>query len=165
VQLGWAAGELLASPTGPRVAAIQTDSFDTHADQVSLLNGMLTDLDNTLLALKTTLGSAWANTVVLTMTEFGRTAAYNGDSGGTDHGTGFAVFLAGGAVAGGKVVTTWPGLGPWQLYQGRDLAATIDYRSIAMGVLQQHMGIAASEMQMIFPGATGINPLNGLVTG
>jgi uncharacterized protein (DUF1501 family) len=103
--------------------------------------------------------------VVLTMTEFGRTAAYNGDSGGTDHGTGFAVFLAGGAVAGGRVVTTWPGLGASQLFQGRDLAPTIDYRSIAMGVLQQHLGIPASAMSMIFPGATGINALRGLVTG
>lgn len=165
-RLGWAAGELLASPDGPRVAAMEGASFDTHADQVNILNSMLTELDQTFLALKTTLGSAWADTVVMTITEFGRTAYANtGIGGGTDHGTAFAVLLAGGAVAGGKVATTWPGLGPAQLFQGRDLAPTCDYRSVAMGVLQQHLGIPASAMQTIFPGATGITALGGLVTG
>ncbi len=162
-QLGWTAGELLASPTGPRIAAIETNSFDTHASQVSLLNGKLAELDATLRALKTTLGAAWADTVVMTMTEFGRTVAANGSSGGTDHGTGFAVFLAGGAVAGGKVVTSWPGL--TNLYQGRDLWPTTDFRSVAMGVLQSHLGVPASAMPMIFPGAAGITPLAGLVRG
>ncbi len=165
-RLGWAAGELLASPTGPRVAALETDSFDTHADQVSELGTKLPELDQTLQALKTTLGSAWANTVVMTMTEFGRTVAINdGVNGGTDHGTGFAVILAGGAVAGGRVVTTWPGLGQGQLYQGRDLQPTVDYRAIAMGVLQGHMGLPASAMPTIFPGATGVTALSGLVRG
>ncbi len=165
-QMGWATGEILASPTGPRVAAIETDSFDTHADQLNRLNAALADLDATFLALKTTLGAAWANTVVLTMTEFGRTAyANNTTGGGTDHGTGFAVILAGGAVAGGKVVTTWPGLGQGQLYQQRDLQPTLDYRAIAMGVLQGHLGIPASAMPTIFPGASGISALGGLVRG
>ncbi len=165
-QLGWAAGQLLASPTGPRVAALETDSFDTHANQMPRLAGMLSELDQTLGALKTALGSAWANTVVLTMTEFGRTVAVNdGVAGGTDHGTGFAVILAGGAVAGGHVITTWPGLGQGQLYQGRDLQPTVDYRAIAMGVLQGHLGLPASAMQTIFPGATGITAMSGLVRG
>ncbi len=165
-KLGWAAGELLASPTGPRVAALETDSYDTHANQAAELNIKLDELDKTFLALKTTLGSAWASTVVLTMTEFGRTAyANSGIGGGTDHGTAFAMLLAGGAVAGGKVVTTWPGLGPSQLYQGRDLAPTVDFRSVVMGVLEGHMGLPASAMATIFPGAAGISAVGGLVRG
>jgi uncharacterized protein (DUF1501 family) len=107
----WAAGDFLGAPNGPQIAALQTPSFDTHEDQVARLNTGLAELDTALLMLKTKLGAAWANTVVMTMTEFGRTAAANGDaSSGTDHGTGFAVLLAGGAVRGGHVFGTWPGL-------------------------------------------------------
>ncbi len=163
--LAWAAGDFLAAESGPRIAAIETQNFDTHAKQVDFLNTNLADLDGALLALKTSLGPAWAETVVMTMTEFGRTAACNGNAAaGTDHGTGFAVLLAGGAVNGGKVYGTWPGLAASQLYQGRDLAPTTDIRSIAMGVLEQHMGIAAAEMAGIFPD-NSVKAILGLVTG
>jgi uncharacterized protein (DUF1501 family) len=162
--LAWAAGDFLGADAGPRIAAIQTQSFDTHSNQVIELNTNLADLDGTLLALKTSLGAAWANTVVMTMTEFGRTAACNGTSdAGTDHGTGFAVLLLGGAVKGGQVYGSWPGLSASQLYQGRDLAPTTDIRSIAMGILQQHMGLPASAMSTIFPGAS-VPVMNGLVS-
>ena len=164
VQLATAAGEMLAAANGPRVAALETASLDTHTDQINRLDVGLSQLDAALQALKTSLGAAWSNTVVLTMTEFGRAAYANGvSSGGTDHGTAFAVFLAGGAVTGGKVVTTWPGLGSSQLFQGRDLAPTVDFRSIAMGVLRDHLGIAASSMPVIFPGAGSVSPMSGLV--
>jgi uncharacterized protein (DUF1501 family) len=162
-ELAWAAGDFLASANGPRIAAIQTESFDTHCYQVARMNTGLADLDGALACLKTALGSAWAQTVVMTMTEFGRTAAANGNAScGTDHGTAFAVILAGGAVAGGKVLATWPGLAANQLYQGRDLAPTVDVRSIAVGILQQHMGIPASALQTVFPGAA-VTPMTGLV--
>jgi uncharacterized protein (DUF1501 family) len=164
-QLAWAAGDFLAMPNGPSIAAIETDSYDTHAYQVTRLNTSLANLDGALLMLKTALGSAWANTVVMTMTEFGRTAAANGNATcGTDHGTAFAVILAGGAVAGGQVIATWPGLGPSQLYQGRDLAPTVDIRSIAMGIMQPHLGLSASAMASIFPGVS-VGAMTGLVTG
>ncbi len=162
--LAWGAGELLASPTGPRIAALETGSYDTHADQVVRLQVGLATLDATLAALKSSLGAAWSRTVVVTMTEFGRTAAVNG-SGGTDHGTAFAMLLAGGAVAGNRVLTQWPGLGAAQLFQGRDLAPTVDYRAVMMGVLQQHLGIPASAMPGIFPGATGVTAMPHLVAG
>jgi len=163
--LAWAAGDFLGAGSGPLIAAIETQNFDTHAKQVDFLNTNLADLDTALLALKTSLGAAWANTVVMTMTEFGRTAACNGNAAaGTDHGTGFAVLLAGGAVAGGKVYGTWPGLAASQLYQGRDLAPTSDIRAIAMGLLEQHMGIAAADMAGIFPGNT-VQAMTGLVKG
>jgi len=162
----WAAGDFLGAPNGPQIAALQTPSFDTHEDQVARLNTGLAELDTALLMLKTKLGAAWANTVVMTMTEFGRTAAANGDaSSGTDHGTGFAVLLAGGAVRGGQVFGTWPGLAAAQLYQGRDLAPTTDIRSVAMGILEQHLGLPASAMPTIFPGAGSLQPMMGLVTG
>jgi uncharacterized protein (DUF1501 family) len=163
-ELAWAAGDFLASSSGPSIAAIQTDSFDTHCYQVSRMNTGLANLDGALLCLKTALGAAWANTVVMTLTEFGRTAAANGNAScGTDHGTAFAVILAGGAVAGGRVIASWPGLAAGQLYQGRDLAPTVDVRSIAAGILQQHMGMPAAAVQSIFPG-DAVAPMNGLVT-
>jgi uncharacterized protein (DUF1501 family) len=164
-QSAWAAATLLASPNGPRIAAITAPGYDTHNNQITRLNAGLADLDGALQILKTQLGAAWSNTVVMTMTEFGRTAYCNGTAatGGTDHGTAFAVVLAGGAVKGGQVVGTWPGLSSTQLYQGRDLAPTTDIRSIAMGVLSQHMGLAASSLATVFPGAT-VQPMNGLVS-
>jgi uncharacterized protein (DUF1501 family) len=163
-QLAWAAGDFLAAPQGPRIATIQSDSFDTHADQVSRLNTGLQELDGALLLLKQSLGSVWSNTVIMTITEFGRTAYANGDSTcGTDHGTAFAVILAGGAVSGGKVVANWPGLSASQLYQGRDLAPTTDVRAIAMGVLEAHLGLSAKSMKTVFPGVD-VAPLTGLVT-
>jgi uncharacterized protein (DUF1501 family) len=163
--LAWAAGDFLASPTGPTIAAIETDSFDTHAFQVTRLSKALSDLDGALLLLKTALGSAWANTVVMTMTEFGRTAAANGNASlGTDHGTAFAVLLAGGAVSGGQVIATWPGLAASQLYEGRDLAPTVDIRSIAMGILQTHMGLSSAAMATVFPGVA-VSAMTHMVRG
>ena len=163
VSLAQVAGALLGSSTGPRVAVLQTDNFDTHDDQNAVLSDRLSTLDTALLTLKTSLGSAWANTVVLTMTEFGRTAYANGTN-GSDHGTGFAVLVAGGAVQGGRVVATWPGLSSSQLYQNRDLSPTVDFRAIAMGLLISHLGMSASSQQTIFPGSVGVVPMTNLTT-
>jgi uncharacterized protein (DUF1501 family) len=164
-QSAWAAGSFLASPNGPRIAAITAPGYDTHNNQVARLNTGLADLDGALQILKTQLGAAWSNTVVMTMTEFGRMAACNGAaaSGGTDHGTAFAVLLAGGAVKGAQVLGTWPGLSASQLYQGRDLAPTTDIRSIGMGVLSQHLGLSASALATVFPGAS-VQAMSGLVS-
>jgi uncharacterized protein (DUF1501 family) len=164
-QSAWAAGTFLASPNGPRIAAITAPGYDTHDNLVSRLNTGLSDLDAALQILKTQLGAAWSNTVVMTMTEFGRVAQCNGTAatGGTDHGTAFAVVLAGGAVKGGQVMGTWPGLSASQLYQGRDLAPTTDIRSIGMGVLGQHMGLSSASLATVFPGAA-VQAMNGLVS-
>ena len=160
------AGLCLASPYGPQVAVIETESVDTHYDQTSRLPALLQDIDNAMGALKTSLGSAWSNTVVLTMTEFGRTAYSNGTF-GTDHGTGFAVFVAGGPVIGNRVVVNqgWPGLAQDQLYQMRDLAPTAEFRQVAMGVLMDHMGLSAASLQTVFPNSNGLAPIGGLVSG
>ena len=161
--LAWAAGTLLTVSGGPTVAAIETGSYDTHVNQIARLNTGLADLDGAFLALYNTLGAQWANTIVLTITEFGRTAYYNGSSsGGTDHGTGFAVLLAGGALNGGQVVTSWPGLSSSQLFQGRDLAPTIDIRSILAGVLRDLLAIPSATLAAVFPEAN-VPILGGLV--
>jgi uncharacterized protein (DUF1501 family) len=111
----------------------------------------MTNLDNGLAALKTGLGATWRDTVVIVMTEFGRTVSANGNR-GTDHGTGMAAFLCGGAVAGGRVIADWPGLGAGQLLDNRDLRPTQDLRAILAGVLQAHLQVPAAALgKSVFP--------------
>jgi uncharacterized protein (DUF1501 family) len=152
--LARSAGQMLRAVDGPRIAALEIGGWDTHTAQASRLTGPLKQLDQGLVALKTALGPAWAQTAVLVMTEFGRTARVNGTR-GTDHGTGTVAFLAGGAVAGGTVRATWPGLGAGQLYEDRDLAPTTDLRSVASGLLAQHLGLTAPALAQVFPGTGG----------
>ena len=156
------AARLLASPTGPRVAALELGGWDTHADQMRRLAGPLGQLDQGLNALKTGLGEVWSRTAVLVITEFGRTARMNGTN-GTDHGTGTVAFVAGGRVAGGRVMADWPGLGGSNLLEGRDLQPTADLRGIAKGLLIAHLGLSASAMATVFPDSASASPANGLV--
>jgi uncharacterized protein (DUF1501 family) len=155
------AGALLAAADGPRIAAFQLEGWDTHGNQVNGLKAPLTGLDAGLTALQTTLGPAWNQTMVLVITEFGRTAAMNGTK-GTDHGTATVAFVLGGNVAGGKVMATWPGLGQSQLFENRDLAPTLDIRSIAKGALRAHLGLNADALARVFPDSSDAAPLNGL---
>jgi len=156
------AGALLAAARGPRVAAFQLEGWDTHGNQVGGLKAPLSSLDAGLIALKTSLGPAWKNTMVLVMTEFGRTAAMNGTN-GTDHGTATVAFVLGGNVNGGKVAGTWPGLAPGQLFENRDLAPTMDIRSVAKGALAAHLNLGAGALARVFPGSGDAAPLNGLI--
>lgn len=161
-RLASAAGLMLARPDGPRVAALETGGWDTHAGQVNALRSPLSRLDAGIEALRDGLGDAWSNSVVLAMTEFGRTARMNG-TGGTDHGTGAVAFLAGGAVRGGRVAGTWPGLRSGQLFENRDLAPTTDLRSVIASVLCDHLQMPRAALGQVFPdGAPSLQP--GLVT-
>ncbi len=161
--LATAAGTLLARPDGPRIAALELDGWDTHVSQVPRLRYMLAALDGGLAALQGALGpEAWRQTAVLAMTEFGRTARVNG-TGGTDHGTGTVAFLAGGAVAGGRVVADWPGLGAGRLFQNRDLMPTTDLRSVAKGVLAAHLGLGPDGLARVFPASAAAAPMAGLI--
>lgn len=160
--LATAAGKLLAAEGGPRIAAFQLEGWDTHGNQVALLRPPLAMLDAGLGALKTALGPAWRQTAVLVITEFGRTARMNGTH-GTDHGTATVAFLLGGAVAGGRVHTTWPGLGPGKLYQDRDLAPTADMRSLAKGALAAQLGLPPAALARIFPASAAAPPMSGLL--
>jgi uncharacterized protein (DUF1501 family) len=160
--LAAAAGKLLAAPAGPRIAAFQLEGWDTHGNQVLLLRAPLAMLDAGLVALKTALGPAWTQTAVLVITEFGRTARANGTR-GTDHGTATVAFLAGRAVAGGRVRATWPGLGAGRLFQDRDLAPTADVRSLAKGALAAQFGLSPAALARIFPASAAAEPMTGLL--
>jgi uncharacterized protein (DUF1501 family) len=162
--LAEAAAKLLAAPAGPRLAALEIGGWDTHANQSARLAGPLQQLDAGLVALKQGLGPSWRHTVVLVMTEFGRTARING-TGGTDHGTASVAFVLGGGVAGGRVRGNWPGLAEGQLFEGRDLAPTTDLRSITKAVLAQHLGLGAAALASVFPGSAEAGPLAGVMRG
>ena len=156
------AGRLLAQPNGPRIAALELTGWDTHAFQPARLVGPLGQLDDGLAALQDQLGPAWRQTAVLVVTEFGRTVRVNGTR-GTDHGTAGAAFLVGGAVAGGRVLAEWPGLGDGQLFQGRDLAPTRDLQAIAKGLLRDHLRLPVAALDQAFPGGQGAAPEAGLL--
>jgi uncharacterized protein (DUF1501 family) len=161
-----AAGRMMKSPGGARVAVIETNGWDTHANQGTergLLAARLTALDTAVDALRVELGDAWRQTAVLIATEFGRTVAINGTR-GTDHGTGGCAFLVGGAVNGGRVLADWPGLATSNLYQGRDLQPTLDLRSVFKGVLAEHMSVDAAQLETkIFPDSKAAKPTTGLI--
>jgi uncharacterized protein (DUF1501 family) len=109
------------------------------------------------------MGPAWANTVVIIATEFGRTAAPNG-AGGTDHGTGAAAFLAGGAVRGGRVLADWPGLARSALHEQRDLRPTTDLRAVFKGVLADHLRVPSAALERdAFPDSGAQRPMQGLL--
>ncbi len=135
-----------------RIAAFSIGGWDTHRNQNGTLPAALAELSSAILTLKKRLGSHWDKTTVLAMTEFGRTVRKNG-SGGTDHGTGGAMLMAGGAVKGGKVHGEWPGLGELELYQDRDLEPTADVRSYAAWALRDLFAVDRSALEgLVFPG-------------
>lgn len=152
-ETGALAARLLAGDDGARIAVIETGGWDTHANQRGRLAAQLRGLDQMAGALKAGLGPAWASTLVIVATEFGRTAAPNG-TGGTDHGTASAAILLGGAVDGGKVVADWPGLAPGALYEGRDLRPTLDLDALIAGALAQHFALDQTRaLAALFPEA------------
>ncbi len=160
------AARLLAAPDGPRIAALAYDGFDTHQNEgvaQGLLAQRLQGLDAAFDAFETNLGDAWKDTVVVAITEFGRTVRVNGTH-GTDHGTGTVALLAGGALAGGRVIADWPSLKPERLYEGRDLYPTADLRGVLKGVLTDQFGLSPKALaESIFPDTPAIAPTKGLV--
>ena len=122
--LGRMAAGFLARADGPRLAMIETSGWDTHSGQDARLAFQLRGLDGLIGALRDGMGTAWAQTVVVVATEFGRTVAANG-TGGTDHGTAAAAMVIGGAVHGGRILADWPGLSQANLFEGRDLKPTL----------------------------------------
>ena len=144
--------QLVKSRVGLEVAFAEVSGWDTHANQGSSRGQLalrLKDFGDGLAALYRDLGDRIRNVVVLTMTEFGRAIHQNG-SGGTDHGHASCLFVAGGPVKGGRVYGRWPGLAPEQLFEGRDLALTTDFRDVFAEILVKHMG--AVDASKLFPG-------------
>jgi uncharacterized protein (DUF1501 family) len=165
VALAKAAGEILGKRDGPRVASIDFGGWDTHIGQLGEygpLTRNLRLLDRMVATLKESLGAAWRQTAVVMVSEFGRTVAPNG-SNGTDHGTGGAAFVAGGAVRGGRVIADWPGLGEGALHEGRDLRPTLDQRALFKAALAAQLGVDREALDSrVFPGSASVRPLEGL---
>jgi len=163
--LGRVAAGFLARADGPRIAMIETGGWDTHSAQGVRLAGRLQALDGLIGGLRDGLGLAWAQTSVLVVTEFGRTVAANG-TGGTDHGTGAAAMLVGGAVRGGRVVTDWPGLRPSDLHDGRDLAPTLALESVLQQVCAEAFRLDPERVAAaVFPGVASQPAIYPLLQG
>lgn len=166
-QVAKMAAGFLRLEDGPRVAVLESSGWDTHAAQggaQGALSARLALLDAGLATLHAELGDSWSSTAVLVVTEFGRTAAINGTR-GTDHGTGAAAFLLGGAVNGGRVVADWPGLSAGALHEGRDLKPTLDLRAVFAALLNEHLGIDRRFVEReVFPDADGLARIEDLVS-
>ena len=159
------AADFLTQPGGPQAAVLEMNGWDTHANQANpngpLANG-LRQLDTGLAALRDRLvaGGAWGRTVVVVATEFGRQVAMNGTL-GTDHGSGGAAFVLGGAVRGGRVIADWPGLAPRDRFEVRDLRTTTDLRAVLKGVLADHLQVSSRALNTdVFPGSEAVQELS-----
>ena len=145
--------QLIKADIGLEIAFADVGGWDTHVNQggaTGQLAARLDDFAKSIQALVTDLGDRMADVVIMTMSEFGRTARQNGN-GGTDHGHATALFVIGGDVHGGKkVFGRWPGLEPEQLNEGRDLALTTDFRAVFSEVISKHLG--AQKLDAVFPG-------------
>tara|TARA_B110000259_G_scaffold88937_1_gene103415 strand:+ start:82 stop:966 length:885 start_codon:yes stop_codon:yes gene_type:complete len=147
VSLAEYAGKAIAQKNGPVASVIRIPLFDSHAhqdykDPNSTLNHgrNLEQFDQVLAAYKKGLGDAWDNSIILTLTEFGRTVKVNG-SWGTDHGFASAGILAGGLISKARVIADWPGLSNSEQFEGRDLMSTIDYRSVCAACIERALGL------------------------
>jgi uncharacterized protein (DUF1501 family) len=144
--------QLVKADVGLEIAFADVGGWDTHVNQgatTGQLAARLDDFAQSIAALVTDLGDRMDDVLILTMSEFGRMARENGNR-GTDHGHAGALFVIGGDVKGGKVHGKWPGLDSEQLYEGRDLALTTDFRSVFSEVTARHLG--ATKLEAIFPG-------------
>jgi uncharacterized protein (DUF1501 family) len=166
VALARRAGEFLSAADGPQAAVLELGGWDSHANQalpqgaltnnLKLLDAMVASLRNALLGRHET----WSRTVVLVVTEFGREVAVNGTQ-GTDHGTGGAAFVLGGAVRGGRVIARWPGVAPKDRFEGRDLRITTDLRAVFRSVLHDHLRVARAALDStVLPGSSALEPLD-----
>lgn len=155
-------GRLLSEADGPRVAVIESNGWDTHDGLVLRGGRLFAQINACALALEESLAPVWSKTAVLTLSEFGRTAAENGSL-GSDHGTGGTSFLFGGAVRGGQIVGDWPGLRQSDLFEGRDLYPVNSAEAVLKTILVAHLGVPPGHVeQAVFPGSRDIQPMEGL---
>lgn len=158
-ETGRVAAAMLSKPDGVRLMMIETGGWDTHSGQTGRLATQLRNLDQLIGALVDGLGPAWQETLVLVSTEFGRTAAINGTQ-GTDHGTGSAALLLGGAVNGGHVRADWPGLATTSLLDGRDLRPTVSLEALTAGAVARHFGLdPVATARALYPAHVGLAPM------
>jgi uncharacterized protein (DUF1501 family) len=142
---------LIKADVGLEIAFTEIEGWDTHVAEggaTGILANRLREFGGGLAAFYQDLGDHLEDVVIVTMSEFGRTARENGNR-GTDHGHANVMFVIGARVRGGKVYGRWPGLAPEVLYEGRDLALTTDYRSVCSEIFSRHLG--QREVSRIFP--------------
>jgi uncharacterized protein (DUF1501 family) len=147
--------QLIKADVGLEVAVAESGNWDHHVNEGAangLIANRLDDFANGIAAFVRDLGDRMSDVVVLTMSEFGRAVAENGNR-GTDHGHGNAMMMIGGNVRGGKVYGKWPGLAREQRYEGRDLAVTTDFRTVFSAVVHGHLGL--NDTRPVFPGFRG----------
>jgi uncharacterized protein (DUF1501 family) len=147
---------------GLEIAFAESTGWDHHVNEGGAqgqLGQRLDDLSRGIAALATDLGGRMADTVIVTMSEFGRAAAENGNR-GTDHGHGNAMLLMGGPVRGRRVYGRWPGLAAEQRFERRDLAVTTDFRDVLGEVVTRHLGLGPESLARVFPGFAGGKPLD-----
>jgi uncharacterized protein (DUF1501 family) len=142
---------LAKSDVGLEIAFAESTNWDHHVNEGAQLPNRLDDFSRGIAALATDLGDRMSETVILTMSEFGRAVAENG-SRGTDHGHGNAMFVIGGAVKGGSVYGKWPGLAVNDRFEGRDLAVTTDFRDVFGEVLTRHLKTDGRTLSRVLPG-------------
>jgi uncharacterized protein (DUF1501 family) len=161
-----AAARLLKPAGGPNVAAMELSGWDTHANQGmagGALDRLLGQLAEGLLAFRTEMGPSWTSTVVVVMTEFGRTVRPNGTR-GTDHGTAGAGFVLSPRLARSTVIADWPGLSTNALYEGRDVKPTLDTRALLKTTIAAAFDLTAPQLDRVFPDSAQARPLTGLLT-
>ncbi|HYA61837.1 MAG TPA: DUF1501 domain-containing protein, partial [Candidatus Sulfotelmatobacter sp.] len=145
-------GVMIKANIGVEVMFLDCGGWDNHVNEGGAqgqLANLLRDLGQSLAAFHQDMGDRMADIVVVTMSEFGRTAKENGNR-GTDHGHANCMFVMGGDVKGGRVYAKWPGLEEHQLNEGRDLALTTDFRSVAGEILTKHLRV--KDLEPVFPG-------------
>lgn len=160
-----AAAKILRQDNGPNIAAVEFSGWDTHANQGlagGALDRLLGQLAEGLMAFRTDMGPAWANTTVVVMTEFGRTARPNGTR-GTDHGTAGAGFIIGPKVARSAAFADWPGLADRSLFEGRDLTPTLDVRAALKAAIAGTFDLSRPQLDRVFPNAPEIRALYDLM--
>jgi uncharacterized protein (DUF1501 family) len=159
------AAEMIRHDPNVQLVFMDVGGWDMHVGQGNAkgqLANRLQRLGEGLAALTERLGNEYRNTAILIMSEFGRTVRQNGNN-GTDHGHGNVAWLMGGGVRGGKVYSRWPGLNPNQLWEGRDLAVTTDFRSVIGAALAGQFGLHEDILQKVIPNYTVDPLLNGIV--
>ncbi len=147
-------GRLMKEEPKVQVAFLALGGFDTHVNQGSSkgqLANQLSTVGKGLSELVAALDTSFENTLIMVVSEFGRTVKENGN-GGTDHGHGNFIWLLGNGVNGGKLYGNWDGLAQKTLYEGRDLPVFTDFRNVLAGGIGNHMGLSAKQLDLVFPG-------------
>jgi uncharacterized protein (DUF1501 family) len=159
-------GRLIAKDPSIKVAFVAFGGWDTHINQgssIGQLANRLRGLGESLVALIQGLDSSYSDTAIIVMSEFGRTAHENGNT-GTDHGHGNVMWVAGGNVGGGKIYGQWPGISGSELYEGRDLAITTDFREVISTALDAQFSLTSTQLNRVIPNAPKANQdLRGLI--